>query len=333
VFARNRTSGVLSERGCVSQPYDEDEKDGCVHVGPLVGPTGIAVSPDGVQLYVTGEIGLTVFTRDRTTGGLHLAGCVSYAAYYDDEVTNACQLGRGVAGATGVTTAPDGRNVYLTASDSDSVATFATGVSTSLHANLKQRRLSVSITCPASHESECRGQVSVLRHHGLDKSYAVDAGTSGQLTFRLSGALVRTAKHHALPLFVAASDSERLPVLRRITLGAKPQPHTLHPRPASVASTMSAWLQFRQTFCAPGSAASWCDYVNAVRINQTTLTGVTTLTAPRDAHGAATRICVAISTIASANNPRARITSIRVIGARGRILVWRPSLAARCPSR
>ena len=45
------------KRGCVSQPY-EDEKDGCVHVGPLVGPTSIAVSPDGVQLYVTGESGL-----------------------------------------------------------------------------------------------------------------------------------------------------------------------------------------------------------------------------------------------------------------------------------
>jgi hypothetical protein len=73
------------------------------------------------------ESGLTVFTRDSTTGGLHLAGCVSYAAYYDDEVTNACQLGRGVAGATGVITAPDGHNVYLTASGSDSVATFATG--------------------------------------------------------------------------------------------------------------------------------------------------------------------------------------------------------------
>ena len=54
--------------------------------------------------------------------------------------------------------------------------------------------------------------------------------------------------------------------------------------------------------------------------NQTTLTGVTTLRAPRDAHGAATRICVALSTIASANNPRARITSIRVTGAQGGIL-------------
>jgi DNA-binding beta-propeller fold protein YncE len=329
VFARNRTSGILSERGCVSQPY-EDDKDGCVHVGPLVGPTGIAVSPDGLQLYVTGQSGLTVFARDRTSGGLQVAGCVSYAAYYDDEVTKACQLGRGVAGATGVTTTPDGRNVYVTASDSDSVATFAAGVSTSLLANLKQRRLSVNIMCPASHESPCQGQISVRGHRGLDKPYAVDAGTSRQVTLRLSRALVRAAKHHALPLLVAASDSDRLPVLRRITLGAKPQPHTIHPRPASVASTMAVWLQFRQTFCAPGSAASWCNYVDAVRINQTTLTGVTTLTTPRDAHGAVTRICVALSTIAFANNPRVRITSIRVIGADGRTLAWRPSLATRC---
>jgi DNA-binding beta-propeller fold protein YncE len=332
VFARNRATGLLSERGCVSQPT-EDEKDGCVHVGPLLGPTGISVSPDGLQLYVTGESGLTVFARDRSNGGLQVAGCVSYAAYYDDEVTKACQLGRGVAEASGVTTTPDGHNVYLTASGSDSVATFITGVATSLLANLKQRRLSVSISCPASHETPCQGRISILGRHPLSKPYAADAGTRQQLTLRLSAAIVRAARHHAEPILVAASDTERLPVLRRITLGAKRPPHTIHLRTARVGSAMAMWLQFRQTFCAPGAAASWCDYVNAIHVGQTTLTGVTSLDTPGQAHGAATRICLALSTIAKADNPRARITSIRVLGAKGKMLVRRSSLARGCPGK
>lgn len=330
VFARNRTTGALVERGCVSQPYEDDDKDGCIHVAPLFDPTAVAVSPDGLRVYVTGYTGLTVFTRDRTNGGLRLAGCVTAMRYEDDEVTNACQLGRGIEGTTGIAVAPDGRNIYLTASDSDSIASFAAGVSTSLRADLARRRLTVTVACPSAHGSPCEGQISVVGHLTLRRPYAIEAGSGRRLTLRLPQAIVRTAAHHALPLLVAASDRDRLPVLRRIVLGHRQLRHALRPRPAGGEPATAAWLGFRQAFCGRGSTASWCLYLNGIRYERTILTGVTTLRTRQDAHGAAGRICVALSTYAAAANPRARITGIRVVGRAGTTLVRRPNLSARC---
>jgi DNA-binding beta-propeller fold protein YncE len=334
VFARNRNSGVLSERGCVSEPFEgEDQpKDGCVHVAPLVSPTGVAVSPDGLRIYVSGESGLTVFDRDRTTGGLRPAGCVTYANYWDDQVTHACQLGRGVAGATGVTTSPDGKSLYVTASESDAVASFATGVSTALRANLSRRRLIVSLSCPVSHKTPCKGRVTFNPHQASAKPYSLAAGASRQLAIQLSPKIARAAKYRPLSLLVGATDSGRLPVLRAITLGSKPRPRSLRPANPNADPVSVIRHEFRQSFCAPGSATSWCRYLRTIRITRTTLTGVTTLDSTTQAGGAAGHICSALSTLAYANNAQARLTGVRVTGRKNRTLAWRRSLAARCSS-
>ncbi|HET8529303.1 MAG TPA: beta-propeller fold lactonase family protein [Gaiellaceae bacterium] len=330
VFARNRTTGLLTERGCVSEPYEDDEKDGCTHVAPLYGPTGIAVSPDGLQLYVTGEVGLTVFNRSRSTGGLALAGCVTYAQNEDDQARKACQLGRGVAGATGVAVAPDGRNLYVTASQSNSVASFGAGVSTAVRAELGRRRLTVRVACPSGHASPCEGRISVVSHPTVQRPYAVDAGRAQELSLRLPHSLVRSLTRRAAPLLVAASDPGRLPVVRELVVGRERARHALHSRATSDDASVAAWAHFRQTFCARGSTASWCLYLTSLRVDRTTLTGVTSLTTARQANGAAHRICVVLSTFAAAGNPRARITAVRVVGRIGTTLARRRSLAARC---
>lgn len=323
VFARNRTTGAIAERGCVSQPYDEKEKDGCVHVAPLFSPTAIGISPDGLQLYVTGYAGLTVFTRDRTSGGLRLTGCVTYMRYEDDHVTDACQLGRGIAGASGVAVSPDGRNLYLTASESNSVASFVAGVSTSLRADLARRRLTVAIACPTAHDAPCAGRISVVGHRSLGGPYSVEAGGRRQVTLRLPTGIVRAAGHRALPLLVAASDRGRSPVIRRIVLGRTPQRHALRLRPAAGGAATANWLRFKQMLCAHGSTASWCLYLKGIHYDRTTLTGVTTLGSTKQSRGAASRICVALSSFAAAANPRARITAVRVVGRAGKTLVAR----------
>jgi hypothetical protein len=151
VFARNTATGALRWIGCHSEVY-EDERDGCGHGAPLTSPTGIAVSRDGSRLYVTVESGLTVLDRDRTTGALSIGGCLTYAAYYDEEITKRCQLASGLAGASGVALSPDGRNVYVTSWDSDAVTVLAPGPTMSaLHAS-RHGLLSVRLTCPAQHD-------------------------------------------------------------------------------------------------------------------------------------------------------------------------------------
>ena len=64
---------------------------------PLTGPTGIAVNRAGDRLYVSVESGLTVLDRDRTTGTLTVGGCLTYAGYWDEDVTKRCQLATGIA--------------------------------------------------------------------------------------------------------------------------------------------------------------------------------------------------------------------------------------------
>ncbi len=127
VLARDAATGNLRWIGCQSEVFEDDESDGCGHGGPLTSPTGIAVNRAGDRLYVSVESGLTVFDRDRTKGTLSVAGCLTYAGYYDDEVTKRCQLATGIADASSVALSADGRNIYVTAWGSDAVAVLAPG--------------------------------------------------------------------------------------------------------------------------------------------------------------------------------------------------------------
>lgn len=80
-------------------------------------PEGVAVSPDGKNVYVaafTGDAVLT-FSRDPTTGVL------SFVGEHVDGVGGV----DGLNGAEGVTTSPDGRNVYVAGNSDDAVAVFS----------------------------------------------------------------------------------------------------------------------------------------------------------------------------------------------------------------
>ena len=119
--------------GCVS----EDGTGGnCVDGTGLSGAGWVAVSRDGLHVYVASSESSTVttFARNATTGGLtQLGGTAGCIAEVGDGVT--CADGKGLDQAISVVVSPDGNHVYV-ASRVNAVAAFSrnptTGVLTQL---------------------------------------------------------------------------------------------------------------------------------------------------------------------------------------------------------
>jgi DNA-binding beta-propeller fold protein YncE len=78
-FSRNPSTGALTREACISQLGF----NGCAPGGPLNQPTDVEISPDGKQVYVAVEGGVTMFDRDDKGGLSHQLGtngCVQRSA-------------------------------------------------------------------------------------------------------------------------------------------------------------------------------------------------------------------------------------------------------------
>jgi DNA-binding beta-propeller fold protein YncE len=124
VFSRNPSTGALTQPsdtgGCVA----EIPTAGC-STGLAVGdPEGVAVSPDGTNVYVAapGSNAVDTFARDDSTGALTQAtdgtGCIVATALAG------CTTGTQLVGADALTVSPDGGDVYVTSLGSNTVTTF-----------------------------------------------------------------------------------------------------------------------------------------------------------------------------------------------------------------
>ena len=132
IFDRDGASGQISQlagsQGCISE---SGTAGACVDGRAMVGPRGVAVSPDGKNFYfpASGSKSIAIFRRDVTTGELQqlagTAGCVS-----ETGTNGACSDGTALDGARGVGISPDGTSVYVAAFFSDAVAVFSRDPST-----------------------------------------------------------------------------------------------------------------------------------------------------------------------------------------------------------
>ena len=118
-FARNSTTGALTEVGCLTGTA----APGCTQVNNsgLNGPAAVAVSADGRNVYVVGQGDNAIVTlaRNPTTGTLTWLSCIG-------EPGSSCAntSGKGLTTGYGVVVSPDGKNVYVSSLSDKAVAEF-----------------------------------------------------------------------------------------------------------------------------------------------------------------------------------------------------------------
>jgi hypothetical protein len=201
-------------------------------VSPLESPTAVAVSRDGAAVYVAQYAGLTAFARDTTTGVLRKTGCVTYRGFYDEDVTAACSLASGVASPSSIALSPDGKNLYLTAYDSDALTAFTGGVSVSAPSTVARRRLlSVRVGCPGDHVGACTGRVVLtpppsLRRLTRSTAYRLEAGASGVVHLRIAPRILAAARLAPVAAVVSVTESAQpvAPVKRLLVLKTRRPP-------------------------------------------------------------------------------------------------------------
>jgi DNA-binding beta-propeller fold protein YncE len=120
-------SGILRPAACVVDLASHRDGDGCTVARALGNTAFHAVSPDGRHVYATARLSnaVVVLRRDGATGALTqpagAAGCIAQDAPAD----LGCAPGSGLDRASGVVVSPDGRHVYVSAVNSDTVLAFA----------------------------------------------------------------------------------------------------------------------------------------------------------------------------------------------------------------
>lgn len=132
VFTRDPATGALTQPagagGCVADTSSPIA--GCAPGVALASPEGLAISPDGANVYVAAALSnaLDVFSRNSSTGALAQAGggagCIVEVPFAG------CTTGRELGGADAVAVSLDGADVYVTSVLSNSVTAFARTSST-----------------------------------------------------------------------------------------------------------------------------------------------------------------------------------------------------------
>lgn len=123
-FTRGSDAGALAQMpgagGCVAWLYQPP----CTPGRALRAPEGLAVSPDGGNVYVTAfsSGAVVVMNRFRSTGTVVQKsgrdGCIT-----TQSIAN-CSYGRTLAGASSIALTRDGRFAYVTANKSNAIAVF-----------------------------------------------------------------------------------------------------------------------------------------------------------------------------------------------------------------
>jgi DNA-binding beta-propeller fold protein YncE len=122
-FARAASSGVLTQKGGTAGCLVYLRAVGCSFGRALVAPEGLAVSPDGRNVYVAAFRSGAIAVLDRGRAGSVAqkpgsAGCLAARS------VPGCTRARGLNGVSSLALSPDGRHLYSTAYESDAVGVF-----------------------------------------------------------------------------------------------------------------------------------------------------------------------------------------------------------------
>ena len=112
VFDRDPATGALAQKrgraGCFS---DTGSGGRCTNGKALRRAQHVAISPDGLSLYVAGDQAISIFDRDAATGTLRqkrgLSGCVA-----EDGLRGICANGKALRQPEWLTVSPEGTNLY-----------------------------------------------------------------------------------------------------------------------------------------------------------------------------------------------------------------------------
>jgi cysteine-rich repeat protein len=214
VFARDAGTGALA--------FVEVVRDDLAGVDGLDHPSGVAVSPDGANVYATGEHddAVAVFSRDLPTGAL------TFVEVQRDGVAGVDAIDRPSA----VTVSPDGANLYVAGGADDGLAVFSraplTGALTYLEAEHYgdegqgiDRPNSIVVTSDgaslyvAGHDD--RGVAGFVRHPATGALTFVTVTQAPPGLDGLRGAFAVAASPDGGYVYVAAENDHAVTVLRR----------------------------------------------------------------------------------------------------------------------
>ena len=122
-FARDPASGTPTPAGCVK---DFPRGDRCGQVPHLSGATSVAVSPDGLDVYVASPVTASVHALRRVAGAMAL---VPVQCLAETGLDGACEPAAGLQEVRDVAVSPDGRAVYA-AGGSGAVTVFSRDAAT-----------------------------------------------------------------------------------------------------------------------------------------------------------------------------------------------------------
>lgn len=125
VFDRDIDTGALIQKAGAAGCHSGGGTGGCTAGVALGAPTGIAVSPDGGNVYVAaaGPDAVVAFDRDPVTGSLaQLPG--TSACTSSEGLGGPCAEGVALQDVWSVAVSPDGRNLYAASPGSNGLAVF-----------------------------------------------------------------------------------------------------------------------------------------------------------------------------------------------------------------
>jgi len=123
-FSRSAASGLLTQKPGSSGCLVFMRSTGCSFGRALNAPEGLAVSPDGTNVYAASFVpgAIAVLNRSKRSGAVaqkpNGVGCVAVPAVPE------CPTGRAMSGLSSLVLSPDGRFLYAAAARSDAIATF-----------------------------------------------------------------------------------------------------------------------------------------------------------------------------------------------------------------